>query len=189
MRFLVCVCFLVIFSSALIASDFRSVEWDYTEMEVMKAEGPDFEFVDKDEGAVYYSRQLLGSEYLLKYYFLDDTLYSATYILSEDYTNRNQYLEDYNAITGLLVEKYGKADISGPLWSNSLYKNYPDQHGDAVAYGHLQFRATWHDVGGTQISAMLTGGEYKIGLYIQYVDASRYEDYIERQRNKAMDAL
>ena len=90
-----------------------------------------------------YDSSIDGKDVAVIYYFSNNKLYRARYILQENHSNKNDFISDFQDFKLLLGKKYGKAEIDGSSWKNELYKNNPEDWGLAISIGHLVYYALW----------------------------------------------
>jgi hypothetical protein len=89
----------------------RGHQWGDSREDIRKEEGtPD----TKDGDLIYYNQQdLAGIQMMLGFAFREDRgLYQITYSTTEQYQDKNHYLEDYRTINRLLKDKYGTPDTT-----------------------------------------------------------------------------
>ena len=94
-------------------------------------------------------------------------LYSVLYSLEEDYTDYNLYLDDYENIREVLIEKFGAPYKEAEEWTNDYYKDNPADYGLAISCGHLTKAATW-DVEETDIAIMIEGVDSVITTAVMF---------------------
>src|SRR3546814_4799907 len=94
-------------------------------------------------------------------------LVKGSYIFTDEHSNNNAFVDDYNAISANLTVKYGKPSSHDAEWSSDLFKNDPSQWGTAVAAGYVTFSEFW-DTGDTNIFHALTGDNFKVAHIIRY---------------------
>lgn len=85
-----------------------------------------------------------------------DNINSLAIFFTKPHSEYGKYLDDYDAVSEALTEKYGKPLISDVEWSSSLFQDSEDMHGTALAMGYLKKYAMWifkdgtiyHSIGG-----------------------------------------
>ncbi len=159
--------------------DFRKAKWGDSKRKIMNREGQPDRY-DSDDLYVF-SSSLAGMPCDVVYVFTDDKLTMAKYMFASKHSNKNEYINDYNRLVGLLTEKYGEPSWNSPEWNNSLYKDEPSSYGFAVSLGHLSYGSVWHS-DKTDIYMLLYGENYEISLVIQYT-SKKYEQ-LRKQKSK-----
>lgn len=150
-----------------INAQFRSTIWGMSNDEVKEVETISSEMDGSLGERILISNAVInGLEALVAYYIIDDILYKARYVINEDYTNRNQYLDDYKSISAILSTKYGYQSIYYD-WSDDLYKDDLTEYGFAVSLGHLKLGTNFDD-DLTSIFHLLKGNDYEISHIIEY---------------------
>ncbi|WP_283652608.1 MULTISPECIES: hypothetical protein [unclassified Paenibacillus] len=56
----------------------------------------DMKVEEEDHESIAYYSKILGLESGLMYFFVDDQLVRAGYLVTEKHTNKNDYIENYN---------------------------------------------------------------------------------------------
>ena len=125
---------------------------------------------------------------MLGYVFTTDSLVRTTYIVTEKHSNRNAYIDDFNALKDLLESKYGTPQTDDTYWKNSLFKDDLEDWGTAISIGHLAYQATWK-LERTEILLMLSGDNYEITLIIQYTGTEFKGLEKQKATGEALDNL
>lgn len=121
--------------------DFKTFFWGASKEEVIAVEGTPYE---EDEECFRYIREVLGLDVALSYYFDDDGLYQAVYILIETHSNEELYINDYNTFKNALEKKYGEPWYDAEEWqSDSKKEYYADNKGEALRNGALSYFTYW----------------------------------------------
>lgn len=143
--------------------DFQGITWKSNKKDVLAAypEAKDLNsIVSIDTNLGTFNTNLI-----FKFEF--DELVLVAYSFKEEHTNDNLFINDYNEIKGLLVEKYGDPDSDQKYWNNDLYKSNYSRHGFAVSLGHLVYETIWN-LPDVDIVLKLTGDNYKISHLLGY---------------------
>lgn len=168
--------------------DFRKTYWGMSKSEVKQNENASI--IEETDETLQYMTNLDNDKVTLVYSFVDDKLISALYFFNNSYQNPNKYIYDYERINSFLKRKYGKTSnqLDEQEWSNTLFKNDPENWGLAVSIGQLVYVNYWSKES-TQIIHMLTGENYNIRHHIQY--RSKKLEYLrkERKANKLDEQL
>ncbi|MCK8823978.1 hypothetical protein [Fuchsiella alkaliacetigena] len=182
---------LILISSSAIANidleqeaeitDFRNVNWEMTLEEVLENE--EAELLAEENEVLVYETEVAGLPTTLIYFFYENQLAAAEYRFNNNYTNPNNYIDDYSKLVNLLSEKYGPPTEDKTVWHNNLFENEPPSHGLAISLGHLEFWSKWatNDV---EITSRLNGRNYNINFKISYQstdfeNASTEENYLD----------
>lgn len=168
---------------------FRQALWGMSKEEVNKIETSEFLKEDKGGGdfagleMLIYKTEIGTLDAFIVYYFAKNLLTRARYLIMEDHTNKNLYLEDFKSIKSQLTSKYGNPERDDSIWSDDLYKDNPSDYGMAISVGHLMYVAEWYPPE-TEIQLLLKGDNYEINLWVEYTsDALR--EFDEKVREKA----
>ena len=184
--------------------DFRKVTWGMSRDGVTETE--EGRPVGEEGGYVFYETSIAGLSCYLMYGFTNDRLSNTGYIFTVSHSNKNDYIDDFYTLEGLLEKKYSRAEPSSTgtpkpsrlnpsayqktsqTWKNSLYKDDPEEWGFAVSIGHLAYIARW-ETERTNIGLNLTGDNYEITLAVRYEGKSLAESYRETQEESTLDDL
>lgn len=168
------------------AFHFRKTRWGMTREEVTKSEA-DKLYGTQDFGFIYESR-LLDLDCWTAYIFVQDRLIRTKYVVTEDHTNKNDYILDYNRFKTALTKKYGEPVSDRQDWRNDLFKDDYSQQGLAISIGHLRFSASWVTPK-TTVFLSLNGDKHKVDLQVEY--SSQELKILEEQANeqKILDDL
>ena len=170
---------------------FRKTRFGMTMAEVKKSEKQ--KSVEQDEDTLVYEDTVMGIEAVVLYNFVNKQLFSGTYLIQEQYRNKNNYIDDYQRLKSALIKKYGKPVYDEENWKNPLYKDDLHEYGFAVSIGHLVYRAEWikfmKDERKVRIFIGLTGENYKINSGVVYADVLLEKFYNEQQKEKEESKL
>ncbi len=170
---------------------FRKTRFGMTMAEVKKSEKE--KPVEQDEDVLAYEDTVMGIEAIVFYNFVNKQLFSGSYLIQEQYRNKNNHIDDYQKLKSALIEKYGKPVYDQKNWKNPLYKDDLHEYGFAVSIGHLVYRAEWIKFmrGGrkVRIFIVLTGENYKINSGVVYTDVLLEKFYKEQQKQKEESKL
>jgi hypothetical protein len=155
--------------------DFRNTKWGMSREAVKKLETAKSSISDED--ILAFEDTVQGMKCDVVYFFVEDKLVRARYVMEEEHTNKNDYISDYKAIYDSLSKKYGKPKIDRTVWKDDHYKDDPKDWGMAVAVGHLVYYATWTSEHGTMITNTLSGDNFKFQHIVEYegVEYSKLE--------------
>lgn len=160
---------------------FRGVPWQSSREAVIEIEGSATP-THTDDKFIVYDTKLLGLDFFAVYYFSDDKLVRGRYVLTEEHSNRNDFIQDFLKIKAALESKYGGPEADNTYWRNDLYQDDTSEYGFAVSLGHLTYEADWTGAE-TDIALQLSGENYDISLLIEYTANSlRYLEERDRQR-------
>lgn len=144
---------------------FRRTTWGASRESVRTSEADAPAFEDPENLA--YEVRLDNKDCLLIYRFFGDSLTSASYVLKADYVNKNGHLSDFDSLLGLLEKKYGAHPNDTWLWLGDLYRDDPDNWGDAVGYGELMRVAEWVN-DEVKITLLLSGENFEVHHSIRF---------------------
>jgi len=121
--------------------NFRKTKWGMSVAQVKSSEP--LEVVKEDKDFLGYKTIVIGKDVLLGYFFVDNQLVRARYVLAESHTNENDFITDYNDFKKILTKKYGKPKQDETFWKNDLYKDDYSHWGTAISLGHLVYLSSW----------------------------------------------
>lgn len=192
---------LIIFSVIIVFSeqqyDFRKITWGMSKEQIKTIENKNIVYEgDNSLGhSLCYEVDISNKNYYCIYYFLEDKLYTAGYMSTEEYTNKNDYIRDYKEIKEILTKKYGEPDKKKLLsshnreevyWENDLYKDDETEWGFAISIGDLSYGSIW-ETSTTDIELILDGNNYEINLRIRYIskELKEWADKILEEKAKS----
>jgi len=150
--------------------DFRKSKWGMSVAQVKATESNNpvvHEKCEKSSTVVFYEDTIAGLQSLVVYIFAYDKLVRAKYMITEEHTNKTEYLSDYENLSSKVSEKYGKPAGEHTFWHNDLYKNDHSKWGLAISIGHLSKFTRWK-TSNTNIDLSLCGDKSKVELGIEY---------------------
>ena len=136
-----------------------------TRKRVKQAE--DKELFHEEDHFLLYRGKIAELDCCIVYCLVEDRLVRARYVITEDHSNRNDYINDHEKIKEILTVKYGKPADDQVVWSADLYKEDDDDWGVSVSLGHLVFGCEWN-TNSTDILLMLCGENYEISFVVEY---------------------
>lgn len=153
-------------------ADVRNVRFGMLKDEVQKIES-EGEFSEDSGTYLFYNKlKVAGLSSDLVYGFNDsDELFSVGYVLKENHTNKNLYIEDYEKLADGLTKKYGEPKKQDVEWSDSLYKDSPDDYGLAISAGHLTYRQLW-ETENFSVFLYMSGDNFEISTVISYLSTT-----------------
>jgi len=160
--------------------DLRKVKWGMKKEEVKAAERGKIVLETEDEVDVMVPD--FDDDFQLGYMFLEDKLYRSTYLFIGKFTNKNDYIDEFEKWKEALMKKYGKPTLDRVVWKNDLYKSDKQEWGMAVSVGHLLYAVQW-ETSTTEIGIMLMGNNYKINLGIFY-ESKKLKEWAKRIKEK-----
>ncbi|MGE0622116.1 MAG: hypothetical protein AB7I04_00840 [Pseudomonadales bacterium] len=173
---------------SLLAADFRSVDWGASESEV-RAAHENAEPDAKSEGIIAYKGRLGELDVLVMYMFDDSgRLTAGGYSSTEQYVNKNNHIDDYEALNGLLRDKYTQSKPFRINWINDLYKDDYSNWGTAISAGYLQY---WWEFESdrTRITHVLGGENFSINHVLRYESKTLAAEQAEKDKEKVLDNL
>lgn len=131
--------------------DIRNVKWGYS-TEQVKSHEKEGNLVDQgettDDVGTYlaYENIYVGSIKMTAEYFFNekDQLVALRLFLADHGANFDAYVNDYEKLKELLIEKYGEPDEQHVNYSESA-KKYLDTPGDALIAGELEYYTAWYN--------------------------------------------
>ncbi|MDP8206716.1 MAG: hypothetical protein P9L92_08655 [Candidatus Electryonea clarkiae] len=178
--------FMLMFWGICSAGDFtfRKTKWGMTEDEV-KASEP-LETAEENERYLAYKTSVIGKDVFVVYFFIDNQLTRARYVLADSHSNKNDFITDYEDFKAILIKKYGNPVQDDSIWKNDLYKDDYSDWGTAISIGHLVYFSNWK-TNDTEISNMLMGENYDLSCIVEYCSINFKEIEKKAQDKKALD--
>ena len=165
---------------------FRKTKWGMSIDDVKSSEPLD---VFKENGELLgYKTSVIGKNVFLAYFFIDNKLVRARYVLAESHSNNNDYITDYNDFKKILVKKYGIPKKDEALWKNNLYQDDYSHWGTAISIGHLIYLSSW-ETDNTEINNVLMGDNFDISCMVEYISKNLKEIEEKAQEKKALGAF
>lgn len=171
------------------SAGFRKALWGMSKEQVKKVEISKFIKEDKMGGelkgldALLYKADVAGLDCTIIYYFAENLLTRARYLITEEHSSTNFYIDDFKNIKSQLTQKYGAPARDDAIWSNNLYKGDPSEYGMAISVGHLIYVAEWYPQE-TAIQLLLRGDNYKITLWAEYT-GDDFREFEKKLREKS----
>ena len=169
---------------------FRETKWGMSKNAVKATEKLDkvAENITEYRQGFAFNASVTGLQCFIHYYFTeDDKLALGLYDFTEEYTNLNKHIDDYNSIKSLLTKKYGKPlDLPEIVWNNDLYRNDPSGYGMSVSLGYHTYMAKWH-TNDTEIVLSLTGDNFEVNLTVRYESKFFYKQLLKSVQEKNAD--
>lgn len=146
---------------------FRGVAWGSSIADVKAKETG--RLAQEEANALAYTKVEVNNLAVDVGYFFtkEGKLARGIYMVTEKHIDSRLYIDDYDGLKNLLVEKYGKPSDTKVIWRNDLYKDDPSGWGTAVAVGHLVMYSTW-TTPESKIQLMLGGDNFKTNLMLAY---------------------
>lgn len=172
---------------------FRLTRWGMSKAQVKNAESSKFIREEKLGGAMkgleclVCQDNIAGLDCLIVYYFAENRLTRARYLFTEDHSNNNLYISDFEIVKSQLSQKYGQPIRDELIWSNDLYKDDSSHYGMAIAIGHLQYVVEW-SLPETYIQVLLQGDNFKINHWVEYIGKA-FRKFEENAREKAQKSI
>ena len=167
-------------SSLLFAAeefDFRRIRWGMTIAEVMKSERGKFigditdtvkkGMLPENSTVIVFSDYISGMRCQINYQFLNGMLYSSSFIIMEEHSNLDLYVDDYDKIISQLKLKYGSPMFDKVSHKSDPFEGVEGYSGLAYAQGYRQ-RVALFKTERSEIMAILSGDNGKIGASFFY---------------------
>ncbi|MCD8554123.1 hypothetical protein [Seleniivibrio sp.] len=160
--------------------DFRNVNWGMSKAEVKKSEKA--KLYKESNELIVYSSKILGKNVIIMYIFTQNKLVRAKYGVTEEHSNKNRYIDDYDDLKGVLIKKYGKPITENEYWENDLFKDNYQNWGVAISVGHLSYFTNW-ETNSTKLILGLYGENFDIKCVVEYI-SKEYEQAEEDENEK-----
>lgn len=163
--------------SAIQAQDFRKASWGMSKTQVKAIET--LAIVEEDPEFIFYETTLAGHDVYLGYFFINEKLTRARYVINEIYMNKQEYIEDYKYLNAMLVKKYGEPSIEEEIWrENSTWK---DDKAFALSVGDLEMFTSYSTPKST-ITMILYSEDLAIGNIIEYSSTDPEINTLEEEK-------
>ena len=161
---------------------FRTSNWAATISDVKSNEK--LAVIDESSSLLAYETTISNIKTIVGYLFTEEKLTTGRYLATEEHSNKNDYINDYNTLKDLLEKKYGKPQKDNKIWKNDLYQDDYSQWGFAVSLGHLLYYSTW-ETEKSEITIMLSGENYKTQLMIEYesIELKGFKEKANEKKN------
>lgn len=166
--------------------DFRGSSWGDSMSEVRSTESA--ELLTATDSRLIYMGQVAGIQMAIFYKFVDGGLVEAGYVNEEQHTVERAYIEDYQKLKALLMEKYGEPYIDKRVWKNAMYRDDPANWGTAVAMGHLQYLVEWRTED-TKIVMELTGEDFEVEHGLLYSELASLQEREAQDKQETLNEL
>ena len=145
---------------------FRKTRWGMSIQQVKQSEPiePD----ESKENILLYKINILNKNVFLVYFFVNNKLVRARYVLAEEHSNKNDFINDYDEFKEIIKKKYGKPVKEDIFWKSRIYKNDPSNYGMAIATGNLIYLSSWK-TNDSKIICFLRGDNFKIYCGVEYL--------------------
>ena len=162
--------------------DFKKFHWGDSQDYVVSIEGePDDEddVLDLDAHYIVYITTLAGKDALLAYYFCDEGLWQARYILTESYSDYDRYIDDYETVKAQLTKKFGDPLIDFESWEDDDKEDeYKDKKGEALYNGYLMYW-TWYQTDTTDIDLDMSESDHYISTNLNFASMEITPDELD----------
>jgi hypothetical protein len=173
---------IIFFTETSFAEDytFRKTKWGMSVAQV-KASEP-FTVAEEDTNKLIYQTKVINKDVALIYRFIDSQLVNSGYVLAEEHSNKNDFIEDYKDFKKILIKKYGEPKEDDKIWRDDLFKDDPSNWGNAISIGSLVYRSQW-EIQDTLIALSLSGENYQIKVGVVYI-SKKLKSLVEKAKGK-----
>jgi len=144
---------------------FCSSNWGSSIVEVKGNESA--EPLSETDELLAYEKSISGVNAMIGFLFTQKKLTTGRFLFTEEHSNKNDYINDYNTIKELLIKKYGEPKDENTYWKDDLYRDKYSDWGFAISLGHLVYYSSW-STDSSDITIMLSGENYKISHLLEY---------------------
>ena len=126
----------VMLTTVALGGEFRDVDWGMKRSQVIALEDKEI-FMEEDGLIMYDGINLFNEEFILAYYFVDNKLTQARYLLNTiDFTvsSRDLYNLSFD-VPEMLTEKYGEPVDKIRFWHDDYYEGSVSDFKYAVSIG------------------------------------------------------
>jgi hypothetical protein len=166
---------------------FRKSAWGDSPENVVALEGKPSD--KTPDGSLFvYRTTLSGHDAIAFFRFVEGKLVSGGYSFTDQHSNDNMFIDDYDAIADALKTKYGAPSSHGTNWEADLFKNDRSHWGTAVASGQMNMLEMW-SLGDTDIMHALDGDNFKVKHLIRYTSIEYKPLINQAQKAKSTEGL
>lgn len=166
---------------------FRKSAWGDSPEKVIAIEGKPSD--KTPDGSMFvYQTTLSGHDAVAFFRFVEGKLVSGGYTFTDQHSNDNAFIDDYDAIADALKTKYGKPSSHDTNWENELFKNDRSHWGMAIAAGQMNMLEMW-SLGDTDILHALEGDNFKLHHIIRYTSIEFKPLVDQAKKAKATEGL
>jgi len=162
------------YPSILYSQDFKTFYWGDSSAKIKSMEKSKL-ILDGGDKLLTYESEISNLKPTLSYYFKNNKLSSVLYTFTEEHSNKNLYIEDYEKTKALLTEKYGEPSKVKEEWRSDLFKGDKQYYGLAISKGDLELNAIWK-LDRTYIVCRIFGDNGNIDHGIFYSDKTNSSD-------------
>lgn len=144
----------------------------------------DEEPIHASDELIVFAGALSGYACSICYDFVMSQLYSGRYVFSDIFVENQRYIGFFETFKDQLSKKYGAPLRDEYIWIDDLYRDEPDEWGDAISHEGLVLLANW-DLGETTIDLICNASEYDIKVTIQY-ESTRLKVVAENQNEQEL---
>jgi len=145
--------------------DFRKVRWGMSKDEVRNNETAGF--IGETDDALLYKEKIGGLDSKLVYMFEDGKLRNSAYKFENEYSDVEDYINDYEKLKDAYTKKYGEPYTDKIKWTNDSFKDDPSMHEQALIEGHVSYIAQW-SIPETNVILKLYKDKNEISLMAMY---------------------
>lgn len=122
----------------------KSAQWGMSIEQVLEMEGKPV-VRENSEGMeiIGYQKRVIDKDCLVGYLFVDNKLFKTQYNFAEHHIDKSMYLEDYEKVKNLVIQRYGEPEGEVVDWKNPEFKNDSHSLGKALGLGHVEYRSRW----------------------------------------------
>lgn len=155
-------------------ADFRNAKWGDDKETVKNFETLELDHEGKaDDGDgdgdyLGYRGNIGGHNcYILYNFNSKGQLYQGTYVLLDDYTNGEGYIEDFDDLKKIFKKKYKKPDIDKKVVLYPSLYPYVDTDGEALQMGYIVYWTTWK-LKNTTIDLFTDTENFDVNVSVRY---------------------
>lgn len=152
------------------AANMPALEWGASKERILQVEGrPTSQETSQGLEILRYRREVMNRKCLVEYAVGRNGLVAARLHLCERYSDKNQYITDYNKLRDFLNERVGRPRADNVVWQNRYYERENGRWGTALSKGHLAFSSEWvfRD---TSVQLKLSGENDQVVLGAEFYD-------------------
>ncbi len=145
---------------------FRKCKWGYPKASVKNRESA--KLINENSSLLSYNTKIGKFNLNISYFFTANKLTSAQYLILGEGSDKMNYVNDYNRIKNVLINKYGEPKEDKTIWAPEVIDIHDYlQYGKDISKGLLELYTVWV-IDNSIIVLKLNGGSGYLNLVVNY---------------------